>query len=164
MRGYGAMFRYSVAILSIIVLSVSNVSCVNCVWQPPPTVTTYAIIGCDLRELKIVIFPDHQAIFWYSDPLNAYEEIALAEIRGSYPDTGKVLYEDRISVEMELQWLNSHIKGTDPSGHTNFPHKGEVTRSEIVFVMDAIRFEDMWLEQVETDSNFIDYVSSSVGK
>jgi hypothetical protein len=152
------------AILIAVGFLLINVSCVMCIWQPPPLITTYSIKGADLRELKIVLFPDHQSIWWYNDPNNNYTEISLTKMLGTYPDSDKRLYGDDISVEMEFEVLNKYVKGIDPSGHTTFPDKGHVSHDTIVWSSNKMQFQGMWLKEVTNDSNFISNISSLVGK
>ena len=141
-------------------------SCIFTTWESHKSPTTYSISGVDGRELTIIFLPEFETMIWYVDPTRNFVEGVLANIRGSYgthylgpiwrvdgPRAGGFfgfwwLPEGQEPVHMEIQHLDKYTQG---QGESTFGRSGETFYTVILKEKNRIRFQDMWLEMVNSD-------------
>lgn len=151
--------------------------CISTAWVPPNEPTTYALIGEDDRSLTMVFLPSREVLIWYDDPNVPSSEIISVEMRGTF---GKHLIGPIWEIEgpgiyfgwryysggaepvvMEIEILDKYRTGDSKLA---FPDVGTRYNAVILLGEQRIKFEDMWLGEIPTDSEVIMALSAMLAK
>jgi hypothetical protein len=158
-------------IVILLILFFGLKSCVMTVWKSPEQPMTYAIHGSDGRSLAMILLPENETIFLYTEEKADFIEASLTKMRGTYgthyfwrlwnvggPEAGSGLFGYRIYPEgvepvvMETTVLKKFIHGTSTPTLRN---EGDITHPIILFTAKALRFGDMWLEEEPTNPDLV---------
>ena len=168
-------FIIPIGLLIIIYAYFGFKSMVYTAWVAPTYPITYSIQGSDGRSLTMIFLPNNKTYIIYADKGKNYLELSLDQMRGVYatnyfwrlwyldaPGLGlsflgplklRIYPKGAKPVIMETTVLNKYIQGSEKSTLSDI---GVRTNIVLLFTDDAVRFEDMWLQKVETDPKLVD--------
>ena len=163
--------KIGTSLVILLILFFGLKSCVMTVWKSPEQPTTYAIHGSDGRSLAMILLPENETIFLYTEEKAGFIEASLTKMRGTYgthyfwrlwsvdgPGVGDGLFGYRVYPEnakpvvMETVVLKKFIHG---SSTPTLKNEGDITHPIILFTTSAIRFGDMWLEEEPTNPDLV---------
>ncbi len=148
-------------------------------WVAPTYPTTYSVQGSDGRSLTMIFLSNNKTYIMYIDEEKDYIEIALEQMRGAYathyfwrlwyldgagislwgPFRYRIYPEGTKPVIMETTVLNKYTQGGEKDTLNDI---GARTHTILLFSEDAVRFEGMWLQRVETDSNLLNMLNTKL--
>ncbi len=154
-------------------------SMVVTLWKSPAQPTTYSVKGSDERSLTMIFLPRNKTYIIYADEEKDYIELELSQMRGTYathyfwrlwyldgpglsfwgPLRFRIYPEGTKPVIMETTVLNKYTQGSEKATLNDI---GVRTHTVLLFSDDAVRFEGMWLQRVETDSNLLNILNTKL--
>ncbi|MGO9177046.1 MAG: hypothetical protein ACLQED_13045 [Desulfobaccales bacterium] len=142
--------------------------CAYTTWGFPQSPKTYSMEGVAGRVFLMTFLPSNEIMIWYLDPNNANAEGILANMRGTFgthyfwrlwkvdrvfPFNFRIYPADTEPVDMEITVLEHYIQGRRKP---TFTGKGKTIHEIILFGKDKIRFQDLWLNLVPYDPDFVE--------
>lgn len=153
----------------VIILFFNLKGCVYTTWGFPQSPKTYSLEGGESDRVFLMTFlPTKEIMIWYLDLKNYNAEGILAKMRGTYgthyfwrlwkvkgwfPFNFRIYPADTEPVDMEITVLKHYIQGRRKQ---TFTDKGETINEIILFGKDKIRLQDLWLNLVPYDSDFVE--------
>ena len=139
--------------------------CTATTWMYPDVPKKYEVVGEDGRTLSMTFLPSKRTIIHYENPANIESESALARMRGSFGThyLGPIWRVEGPGVLLGLRWVPD---GARPvimetkylrtvkigTGEWTFPNPGKTTHAEFTFADNSLRFQGMWLSEVEPNN------------
>ena len=143
--------------------------CILTVWMYPEAPKKYEVVGEDGRTLSMIFLPSKRTIIHYTDPANREAEAVLTRMRGSFGThyLGPLWRVEGPGVLLGLRWVPD---GGEPlimetkclqkfrvgPGESTFPKVGKTSHPEIIFADGSLKWQGMWLAEVEADQTEID--------
>ena len=138
-------------------------SCIHETWGDFHSPRTYAVVGSDGREFKIIFLPQHETMIWYSNPNEGRKEGILTRTLGSSGThyfgpiwhSGETLLglkwlpKDCKLYELEMTILAQCLEGVS---EPTFGKVGKTFYDILLVGKNRIKFQGMWLTSIPSDT------------